>query len=71
MPAYTIPERGSVSLDENTAEYLSTIMEQRRIIDVLVAALEDARSQIEMEWGEGHSRLEKINAALAMARKGG
>lgn len=68
----TISER----LREQAADYDEGMFdrlewEAAAAIDELVAALGDARRQIAMEWGEGHSRLQKIDAALALARKGG
>ncbi|MCG7507028.1 hypothetical protein [Mesorhizobium retamae] len=41
---------------------------QQDIIDVLMAAAIDAHKQIAAEWGKNHSRLDKLNAALALAK---
>ena len=53
------------------AEIMARAPDQARIIDALVAALEMARSSIAGEWGEDHPEVAEIDAALAMARKGG
>lgn len=41
---------------------------QQDIIDALIAAAIDAHKQIAAEWGKNHSRLHKLNAALALAK---
>lgn len=64
-------EDGLYTYQRAMVEGLDFWTKQQATIDALVAALEVARSRIAGEWWEDHPDVQQIDAALALARKGG